>query len=362
MRIEMTRLDAATRTFQHELELDAVQKESLVREAEKALELARLALTEAQQRTVKFLSLFGNVVQPTPRTTSLGQCYYEDPKEGVIQPTPETKVPAPHTTVPDVIREFLKARQAGQPLVLEVANVPAPLDIRDNEMPGFRIPATEEDLAVIQTTRNASEPLSKEAQAALEAGLESAKSGNYVSLGDFTKYIESHDYNCDCDPCSKFEESVRTPEVTSSYDYNCDCDPCSKFEESVRTPEVTSSHVDPETKVPSEAVPQPITAPIRPIPNPSRPRLVEACARVIGMKSMTPKEVVQGLQDRDWLPSSDRPHLYVSQTLSKQKEVFNRVERGVYGVHPEYLSGLGISTSTDMKIVKGNVKANPFRQ
>jgi hypothetical protein len=129
------------------------------------------------------------------------------------------------------------------------------------------------------------------------------------------------------------------------------------------------STVAPPSVAPEAAAPPaPETAPPVPLepstppPQPSRPGLVEACVKVMGTAHMRAGDIVQRLRARGWLPSSDRPEIYVSQTLSKRKDTFFAVARGVYSVQPDALKRLGLVAASPQwtGLVPGNVKANPF--
>jgi hypothetical protein len=63
-----------------------------------------------------------------------------------------------------------------------------------------------------------------------------------------------------------------------------------------------------------------------------RPTLKEAMAKVMGSKVMSAGEIADGLEAKGWLPNSKDPRTYCLYTLSDNKDVFERVERGRYKV------------------------------
>jgi len=63
-----------------------------------------------------------------------------------------------------------------------------------------------------------------------------------------------------------------------------------------------------------------------------RPTIREAVARVMGTKVMGSADIVAGLTKKGWLPGAKDPRTYCLYTLSDNKDVFERVERGRYKV------------------------------
>lgn len=71
------------------------------------------------------------------------------------------------------------------------------------------------------------------------------------------------------------------------------------------------------------------------VANGSRPPLYQAVAMVMaGKDQMSIDQVLQELEKRGWSPDSEKPHNYISFIFSSNKEVFDRVKRGVYRVKP----------------------------
>jgi hypothetical protein len=62
------------------------------------------------------------------------------------------------------------------------------------------------------------------------------------------------------------------------------------------------------------------------------PRLIDAIQTVIGSATMNAIQVHGELKKRHWLPNSDDPLGYIRYTLSKEKDIFHRIEgqRGFY--------------------------------
>jgi hypothetical protein len=65
-----------------------------------------------------------------------------------------------------------------------------------------------------------------------------------------------------------------------------------------------------------------------------RPPLKEAIAKVMGNKAMGAADILEALEDRNWVPDAAKPQQYISCTLSSAKDIFERVEgqRGLYKV------------------------------
>lgn len=114
-----------------------------------------------------------------------------------------------------------------------------------------------------------------------------------------------------------------------------------------------------------------------------RPPMKEAMATVMGKQQMGAADVVAGLEKKGWMPNAEDPQQYVSYMLSSNKDVFERVERGLYKVRdgvefgkkkakgeakpaaaPKANAGSKKSTDEELKdlgISKGaNVASNPF--
>lgn len=72
----------------------------------------------------------------------------------------------------------------------------------------------------------------------------------------------------------------------------------------------------------------------------SRPNLKTAIMLVMGSDVCNANNVFEMLKEKDWLPNSSDPRLYIGYTLSSSKENFDRIEnkRGFYKVKPEKLA------------------------
>jgi len=111
-----------------------------------------------------------------------------------------------------------------------------------------------------------------------------------------------------------------------------------------------------------------------------RPTLKEGMARVMGSKVMDAGEILEGLKAKGWTPNSKDPRTHCLYTLSDNKDVFERVERGRYKVHAgvKFEKGRVVKTNgkaaakpkkstaevdkglADLGIDGSNVEANPF--
>ena len=117
-----------------------------------------------------------------------------------------------------------------------------------------------------------------------------------------------------------------------------------------------------------------------------RPTMKEAIATVMGKSAMGSADIVSGLEKKGWLPNAQDPQQYVSYLLSSNKDVFERLERGLYKVREGAVfsrrqvklrengesegkgkkAAAATSSSateaalTELGIEKGNVASNPF--
>lgn len=62
-----------------------------------------------------------------------------------------------------------------------------------------------------------------------------------------------------------------------------------------------------------------------------RPSIKTAIAVVMNNDTLGATEIYERLKARDWLPNANEPRMYITHTLSKNKDVFDRTnKRGVY--------------------------------
>ena len=88
-----------------------------------------------------------------------------------------------------------------------------------------------------------------------------------------------------------------------------------------------------------------------------RPKFKDAIALVMGSKQMNAAEVFDGLKEKGWTPDSEKPKEYVSFTLSREKDHFDKVSRGIYQVKPGVLDSIKAGVKTSKQVADPKSKA-----
>jgi hypothetical protein len=123
-------------------------------------------------------------------------------------------------------------------------------------------------------------------------------------------------------------------------------------------PEVVEPEVEDEDSEDSEddfeenpvkAAPPAKTVPVAPAKSPSPPaksqlpafkngvpKVKDSVIMVMGSGAMTCQQVVDAMLARGWLKGSKGPNAYIATIFSNNREVFLKVERGVYKVAPKF--------------------------
>lgn len=119
--------------------------------------------------------------------------------------------------------------------------------------------------------------------------------------------------------------------------------------------------VKPATKVakaakPADANVSSVAAGRRAVASGERPKLVDAMWIAMGDDPMNSAQVIEALEAKGWMPNASKPQGYISFMLSKNADMFERVERGVY----KRVEGAGPEGYADSKKgKKATVKAAP---
>lgn len=95
------------------------------------------------------------------------------------------------------------------------------------------------------------------------------------------------------------------------------------------------ARTDDKAKLRAKAVQEVRTKARRDVARGKRPRAWVAMARVMGTKTMGAAPLVAALKKRGWLPASENPQQYISYLLSSNKDVFEKVRRGLYRVRKQ---------------------------
>ncbi len=99
-----------------------------------------------------------------------------------------------------------------------------------------------------------------------------------------------------------------------------------------------------------------------PVSNPPPMRLKDAMVSIMGKKTMHIEQIVSALIEQNLMPKSQRPKAYVTVIASSNKNVFERVDRGMYrvcrGVKLTENFELEVPTHSPQKDVSPLIQAN----
>lgn len=105
---------------------------------------------------------------------------------------------------------------------------------------------------------------------------------------------------------------------------------------------------------PADANVSSVAAGRRAVASGERPKLVDAMWIVMGDEQMNSAQVIKALETKGWMPNATKPQGYISFMLSKNADMFERIERGVY----KRVKGAGPEGYAESK-KKASVKAAP---